>query len=182
MSRIGKAPVIVPKGVKALVDNGVLKVEGPKGKLSLNLPDGIQITVEGDSLKAIRRDDSKSVRAKHGLARALMNNMVKGVSQGYERKLEINGVGYRAAVKGKSIDLTLGFSHPVVFALPEGITAKVDANTQITISGADKALVGEVSAKIRSIKPPEPYQGKGIKYATETIKRKAGKSAATGAK
>ncbi len=180
MSRIGKMPVSVPKGVKAVVESGTVKVEGPKGKLSFKVPEGIDVSINADKIVASRKDETPAVRAKHGLVRALVNNMVNGVATGYERKLEIVGVGYRAAVKGTTLNLTVGYSHPVDFPLPQGITAKVEANTTVVISGADKALVGEVCAKIRSVRPPEPYQGKGIKYFGEHIRRKAGKAAAGG--
>jgi large subunit ribosomal protein L6 len=178
MSRLGKLPVEIPNGVKAVIEAGKLKVEGPKGKLSMKSPAGIEITLDKTRLVTTRKSDSADHKAKHGLVRSLVANMVKGVHQGYERKLEIVGVGFRAAVKGKTLNLTLGFSHPVDFPIPEGITMKVEANTNVFVQGADKALVGETAAKIRAIRPPEPYQGKGIRYSDEVIRRKAGKAAA----
>ncbi len=182
MSRLGKQPVNVPAGVKALVDKGVVRIEGPKGKLNLEIPSGVELSLTDGKLVARRKSDSAADRAKHGLIRMLVSNMVKGVSTGYERKLEIVGVGFRAAVKGKSINLTLGFSHPVDFPIPEGLTARVDGNTTVVLQSADKALLGNTAAKIRALRPPEPYQGKGIKYSDEKIRRKAGKAAASGAK
>ena len=160
------------------MESGLVKVEGPKGKLSLKLPKGVKLTIDKQKVLAQRDDDSASARANHGLLRTLVRNMVQGVNTGYERRLEIVGVGFRAAVKGKSLNLTLGFSHPVDFPLPEGVTAKVENNTVVVLNSADKGLLGETSAKIRALRPPEPYQGKGIKYAGEKIRRKAGKSAA----
>ncbi|MBP7843347.1 MAG: 50S ribosomal protein L6 [Proteobacteria bacterium] len=179
MSRLGKLPVEIPQGVKASVDGSLLKVEGPKGKLNYNIPAGVTISLDGTKLVSKRRDDSAEQKAKHGLVRSLMANMVKGVSQGFERRLEIKGVGYRAAVKGKELNLVLGYSHPVNFPLPDTIVAKVEANTQIILQCPDKALLGDVAAKIRALRPPEPYQGKGIKYSDEVIRRKAGKAAAS---
>jgi len=178
MSRLGKLPIEIPAGVKAVLENGLLKVEGPKGKLSLRSPAGVEITLDKTRLVTTRQSDVADHRAKHGLVRSLVANMVKGVSTGYERQLEIVGVGFRAAVKGKTLNMTLGFSHPVDFPIPEGLVVRVDANTKVVIQGADKALVGETAAKIRGIKPPEPYQGKGIRYSDEVIRRKAGKAAA----
>lgn len=180
MSRLGKIPVEVPAGVKALVEKGQIKIEGPKGKLSLAIPSGVEVSLDKNQVLARRKSDSAEHKARHGLVRMLVSNMVKGVSVGYERRLEIVGVGFRAAVKGKSLNMTLGFSHPVDFPIPEGITAKVENNTTVVLQGADKALLGNTSAKIRALRPPEPYQGKGIKYAGEKIRRKAGKAAASG--
>lgn len=179
MSRLGKKPVAVPNGVKTLIEKGQIRVEGPKGKLALTVPAGIVISLENNNLNLQRPDDTADMKARHGLAWALVTNMVKGVSQGFAKTLEIKGVGYRAAVKGKSLGLTLGFSHPVDFPLPEGVTARVDGNTKVTLESADKALLGDVAAKIRALRPPEPYQGKGIKYSDEVIRRKAGKSASS---
>lgn len=182
MSRLGKIPVEVPSGVKALVEKGQIRIEGPKGKLSFDVPAGVELSLDKNQIITRRRSDSGPDRAKHGLVRTLVYNMVKGVTTGYEKRLEIVGVGFRAAVKGKSLNLTLGFSHPVDFPIPEGITAKVENNTTVVLQGADKALLGDTSAKIRALRPPEPYQGKGIKYSDEKIRRKAGKAAASGAK
>lgn len=180
MSRLGKLPIEIPSGVKAVIDTGLVKVEGPKGKLSFRIPKGIDVSFEGTKLVAKRKTDEARDKANHGLTRQQVANMVKGVTSGYEKRLEIVGVGYRAAVKGTTLAMTLGYSHPVDFALPSGVTAKVEGNTKVTLASADKALLGDVSAKIRALRPPEPYQGKGIKYADEVIRRKAGKSAAGG--
>jgi len=180
MSRLGKLPVQLPSGVKTRLEAGVFMVEGPKGKLQLPVPEGIQLNIQETKIESSRSDDSAKQKAMHGLIRTLVNNMVKGVSTGFSKKLIIKGVGYRAQVKGKEIALTLGFSHPVNFPLPEGVTAKVEANTNLTLESANKELLGEVCAKIRALRPPEPYQGKGIRYDDEVIRRKAGKSAASG--
>lgn len=182
MSRLGKIPVEIPSGVKALVEKGQIRIEGPKGKLNFTLPAGVELNLDKNQVITRRKSDSAQDRAKHGLVRTLVYNMVKGVTTGYEKRLEIVGVGFRAAVKGKSLNLTLGFSHPVDFPIPEGITAKVEGNTTVVLQSADKALLGDTSAKIRALRPPEPYQGKGIKYSDEKIRRKAGKAAASGAK
>jgi large subunit ribosomal protein L6 len=183
MSRIGKQQIKIPSGVKVNPKGTEVLFEGPKGKLTHKLIKGITVKIDGDHLIVNRDDSLEGARAMHGLSRTLMNNCVHGVHTGYTKGLEINGVGYRAAVQGTSMNLTLGFSHPVVFQLPAGITAKVDANTKITVTGADKELVGAVAAKIRALKPVEPYQGKGIRYAGEFVRKKAGKAAgAAGAK
>lgn len=180
MSRIGKQSIKVPAGVKVSSKDNVFNFEGPKGKLSHAVPHGISVKVDGDHLNVVRDENVEGAPALHGLTRTLLANCVHGVATGYTKGLEINGVGYRAAVQGQTLNLTLGFSHPVTFTLPTGIAAKVDANTKITISGADKHLVGLVSAKIRGLKPVEPYQGKGIRYAGEVVVRKAGKAAGAG--
>ena len=177
MSRIGKLPVPLPKGVKTNVTAGRVVVEGPKGKLEMSFDPEVEVTVEDGRLVVKRRDDSRRARGLHGMTRKLISNMVTGVTQGFTRVLEINGVGYRADVKGNAIHLTLGFSHPILFQLPQGISAKVDKQTVITLEGSDKQLLGEVAAMIRELRPPEPYKGKGVKYAEETIRRKAGKAA-----
>lgn len=183
MSRIGKQSIKIPAGVKVSAKGNVYNFEGPKGKLSHTVPHGISVKIEGDHMFVTRDDKVEGAAALHGLTRTLLSNCVHGVHTGYSKGLEINGVGYRAAVQGQTLNLTLGFSHPVVFTLPTGITAKVDANTKISVSGADKHLVGAVSAEIRGLKPVEPYQGKGIRYAGEFVRRKAGKAAgAAGAK
>jgi large subunit ribosomal protein L6 len=180
MSRLGKQPIDLPQGVKAIIENGNVRVEGPKGKLSLKLPTGVEMNLDKNRLNAVRKTDSASDRSKHGLIRTLVSNMVRGVHTGYERKLEIVGVGFRAAVKGKTLNMTLGFSHPVDFPIPENVVIRVDGNTTVVVQSPDKALLGETAARIRSCRPPEPYQGKGIKYEGEKIRRKAGKAAATG--
>ncbi len=183
MSRIGKQPIKIPAGVKVSAKDGVYSFEGPKGKLAHKVPTGVIVKVEGDHINVTRDDSVEGAAALHGLTRTLLANCVHGVHAGYTKGLEINGVGYRAAVQGQALNLTLGFSHPVSFALPTGISAKVDANTKISISGADKQLVGAVASQIRGLKPVEPYQGKGIRYAGEFVRRKAGKAAgAAGAK
>ena len=176
MSRIGKLPVPIPQGVKIGLEGNVVRVEGPKGKLATELPERIQVKVEGNQLRIGRSGDERNVRALHGLTRKLIANMVAGVSQGFSRVLEINGVGYRAEVKGSALHLTLGYSHPVLFPLPPGITAAVDRQTVITLQGPDRQLLGETAAMIRRLKGPEPYKGKGIKYQEEVIQRKAGKA------
>jgi len=182
MSRIGKQSIKIPAGVKVSSKENVFNFEGPKGKLSHKVPKGVKIKVEGDHMVVDRDDEVEGAAALHGLTRTLLSNCVHGVHSGYTKGLEINGVGYRAAVQGQTLNMTLGFSHPVAFALPVGIAAKVDANTKITISGADKQQVGAVAAEIRGLKPVEPYQGKGIRYAGEFVRRKAGKAAGAGAK
>ena len=178
MSRIGRAPINVPAGVEVSVDtvNCVVSVKGPKGTLTQNYHSRMNVTVEGNVVTVARPSDEKEDRALHGLTRTLINNMVVGVTAGYSKKLEINGVGYRVALQGKALNLTLGYSHPVIMDAPEGIAFETpDANTVI-VKGIDKQLVGQVSAVIRSKRKPEPYKGKGIKYAGEKIRRKAGKT------
>lgn len=176
MSRIGKLPVTIPAGVKIAVDPSAVRVEGPKGKLQAAIPAGVQVTVEGNVAHVTRDNEQRKLRALHGLTRKLIANMAQGVSLGFTRVLDINGVGYRAEVRGQEIHMTLGYSHPVVFPLPPGVTAAVERQIIITLSGADRQLLGEMAAKIRSLRPPEPYKGKGIKYREEFIKRKAGKA------
>lgn len=178
MSRIGKRPVAIPEKVKVHLDGKELRAEGPKGKASLTIGNHVEVKVEGNELLVTRENDSQESRAMHGLTRSLVNNLVFGVGVGFSRTLEINGVGYRAEVKGKDLHLTLGFSHPVVFPLPEGVTAQVERQTVLTLASHDKQLLGEVAAKIRALRPPEPYKGKGIKYADEVIRRKQGKTGA----
>lgn len=178
MSRVGKQPIKILQGVKVDLKDGLVKVEGPKGKLSHQIPRGVEAKVENGSIVLTRNEKIvPNAPALHGLTRTLLHNMVHGVSAGFTRELDVVGVGYRAAVKGNQLTLTVGYSHPVEYDLPAGIAAKVDANTHITVSGADKMLVGMVAAKIRSFKEPEPYQGKGIKYTDEHIVRKQGKAA-----
>jgi len=179
MSRIGRQPVVLPKGVSLVQKPGMFSVKGPKGELSKPMPSGVTIKAEGDKLVVSRADDSRDNRAKHGLVRAHLANMVKGVTEGWKRELEINGVGYRAEVTGDSVTFALGYSHPIVFKLPKSVTAKVEKN-RLTLVSPDKDELGQVSAKIRELRPPEPYKGKGVKYVEETIKRKVGKAAATG--
>jgi large subunit ribosomal protein L6 len=172
-------PVKVPEKVKVSVDGHLVKVEGPKGKMSFPFNPRVGIAVEKGEVKITRPDESRLSKGLHGLTRTLVKNAVEGVVKGYEKNLEISGVGFKAEVKGKNVHFALGFSHPVVFALPDGITAEVDAKqTKIALRGVDKHLLGLTAAKIRDLRPPEPYKGKGIKYATETIRRKEGKTGA----
>ena len=179
MSRIGKLPVKVPDKVKVAVTGNTIKVEGPKGKMTFPFNPKMKIEVGAGEVKVVRPDDSRESRGLHGLTRTLVRNAVDGVTKGYEQVLEISGVGFKAEVKGKEIHFTLGFSHPVIFKLPEGITAEVDAKqTKVTVKGVDKHLLGLTAAKIRGLREPEPYKGKGIKYAEETIRRKEGKTGA----
>jgi large subunit ribosomal protein L6 len=174
MSRIGNAPIEIPKGVTLQTRGNVISAKGPKGELSFEVPARISFTVEGDVIKFQRATNARGDRALHGTARARTANIVKGVHEGFTRVLEINGVGYRAAVKGSSIDLTLGFSHPISYALPKGITAEFKEG-KLSVSGADKIVVGKVAADLRRYRPPEPYKGKGVKYVEERIIRKEGK-------
>jgi large subunit ribosomal protein L6 len=182
MSRIGKQPVVVPVGVKINVAGTKVTVEGPKGKLTRETHPSISVEVKEGKVLFTRPDDEAKMRSLHGLTRSLINNMVVGVTKGYQKDLHIEGVGYRAAVAGKKLNLTLGYSHPVEFAIPDGITISVDAQTEVMISGIDKELVGQVAANIRFLRKPEPYRGKGVRYKDEVIRRKAGKTATTGAK
>lgn len=175
MSRIGKKPIIIPGGVKVALDGRTLRVEGPKGRLQRDLHDQVEISIEADQIQ-VTPCNPRTGGPLHGLTRTLIANMVDGVTTGFTRALEINGVGYRAELKGSVLNLALGYSHPVEYPLPAGISAEVDKQTKITLSGIDKELVGATAAKIRSFRPPEPYKGKGIKYANETILRKAGKT------
>jgi len=180
VSRIGKLPINIPSGVKVAVDASGVRLEGPKGKLASPIPSGVAVKVEGDVLRVERASDDRRIRSLHGLTRKLIANMTHGVSQGFNRILDINGVGYRAEVKGQEIHMTLGYSHPVVFPLPTGVSASVERQVIITLTSADRQLVGETAAKIRSLRPPEPYKGKGIKYREEVIHRKAGKAVGSG--
>jgi len=176
MSRIGKLPIIVPKEVSVTLVDSVLTVNGPKGNLSRSVMSEVMVAIEDGKISVTRPDDAIKSRSAHGLMRTLINNMVVGVTAGYQTDLEINGVGYRAEVKGSDLVLSLGYSHPVVYPLPSGISVDVEKMTKLAIRGIDKELVGQTAAKIRSFRGPEPYKGKGIKYATETILRKAGKT------
>jgi len=179
MSRVGKMPVKIPEKVKVAVDGQVVRVEGPKGKMSFPFNSTVKVEVGKGEVVVKRPDDSRLSKGLHGLTRTLVKNAVEGVVKGYERGLEISGVGFKAEVKGKEIHFTLGFSHPVVFRLPEGITAEVDAKqTKLAIRGVDKHLLGLTAAQIRALRPPEPYKGKGIKYAEEIVRRKEGKTGA----
>lgn len=176
MSRIGNAPVQVPSGVTVEISGLDVTVKGPKGTLTRRFPDKVAFIQEDGVVKVSRVDEERESKALHGLSRALLANMVVGVSEGYRRELQTVGVGYRAALKGKNLELQVGFSHPVEVAAPEGIEFEVPEPTQIVITGIDKERVGQIAADVRAIRPPEPYKGKGIRYANEQIRRKAGKS------
>jgi large subunit ribosomal protein L6 len=177
MSRIGKKPISVPPGVKVALEGATVRAEGPKGKLSQTIPSGLSVTMESNVITVARSSDHRDVRALHGLTRSLLANMVTGVTDGFERKLEIVGIGYRCQIQGRALQLALGYSHPVIFPLPDGIQAEVDRQVSITLRGADKALLGQTAAKLRALRKPDPYKGKGIKYAGEYIRRKVGKKA-----
>jgi large subunit ribosomal protein L6 len=177
MSRIGKLPIPIPQGVKIQVDGSSVRAEGPKGKLSQPVPSGLTPRVADGTIVIERSSDERHVRALHGLARALVANMVHGVKDGFERKLDIVGIGYRAQMQGKNIQLALGYSHPIIFPLPDGVTAEIDKQVAITLRGADKAVLGQTAAKLRALRKPDPYKGKGIKYSGEVIRRKVGKKA-----
>lgn len=179
MSRTGKQPVVIPEKVKVNLDPEQIRVEGPLGKMSQVMHEEIKVEMKDNQIHVTRRDDEPKSRALHGLMRSLINNMVVGVSTGFKKELDIQGVGYRADVKGKVLNLSLGFSNPMKFPIPEGIEIKVDKQTHIIISGYDKVQVGQVAADIRKIRPPEPYKGKGVRYSDERIVRKAGKSASS---
>lgn len=179
MSRIGRQPITLPTGVSAELEGGHIKVSGPKGALELDLMPGITANIENGVLVLSKDESIPETRSSYGLMRTLINNMVVGVSQGFTRQLEINGVGFRASVSGTTINLSLGFSHPITFSLPSGVEAKIERNI-ITVTGHDKQLVGQVAANLRALKKPEPYKGKGIKYVEERIRRKAGKTATKG--
>ncbi len=176
MSRIGKAPIEIPGSVTVTVDGSVVTVKGPKGELTRTVSDKVSVAVEDGSLQVTRSSDERSVRALHGLTRALLANMVIGVTDGYRKELSIVGVGYRAAMKGSDLELLVGFSHPVLVPAVAGVEVEVPEPTKLVVSGIDKELVGQVAANIRRIKPPEPYKGKGIRYTDEHIVRKAGKA------
>ncbi len=182
MSRIGRKPVSIPQGVKVNLDGAVVRAEGPKGKLMQPIPAGLSAKLENNQLVLSRSGDDRKIRALHGLARALVANMVTGVKDGFERKLEIVGIGYRAQLQGRVITLALGYSHPVLFPLPEGVTAEIERQVSITLRGADKAVLGQTAAKLRALRKPDPYKGKGIRYANEVVRRKVGKKAGAGAK
>ena len=175
MSRIGKKAVAIPSGVTVTLDGQTVAVKGPKGQLSWTLPDEIEVRQEGSELQFAKRNDDQRAQSMWGLSRTLVNNMVVGVTQGYEQTLELVGVGYRAAMKGQALSMQLGFSHDVDIAPPAGVAFATPRQTEIRISGIDKQLVGEIAARIRRIRPPEPYKGKGVRYAGETVRRKEGK-------
>ena len=182
MSRVGRKIIVVPSGVKVSVKETEIEVQGPKGKLKTPVPPGIKFTLAGAELSCQRANDERQQRAFHGLARALAQNAIKGVTEGFSKDLDIVGVGYRAAVEGKKVVLALGKSHPVEYLIPEGIKIAVDKQTRVTISGIDRQQVGQVAAEIRQLRRPDPYKQKGIRYVGEVLKKKAGKAGATGAK
>lgn len=183
MSRIGKQPIQIPGAVKVAVDGAVVKVAGPLGSLECAVRPEIKVEVKGPVIEVTRNDETRTARSLHGLTRSLIANMVKGVTVGYEKKLDIIGVGYKADVQGGVINFALGYSHPIAYSLPKGVSATVDKQTSIVVKGPDKQVIGQVAAEIRALRPPEPYKGKGIKYSDEVVRRKAGKAGkAAGAK
>jgi large subunit ribosomal protein L6 len=182
MSRIGKRPISIPGKVTVTLDGQSVTVKGPKGELSRVLPEGVLVEQDGDTLLVKRQDESRMARQRHGLCRTLVANMVEGVSQGFQKRLEIQGVGYRAQVQGRNLVLNIGYSHPVQVEPPNGIQIAVENNTNVIISGIDKEIVGNTAATIRSYRPPEPYKGKGIRYAGEVVRRKVGKAGGKGGK
>ena len=175
MSRIGKRPVPIPSGVTANVEGQTVKVKGPKGQLQVVLPDDVTVTMDKGAVKVDPRNETKRARSMWGTSRTLVNNLITGVTKGYEKKLEITGVGYRAALQGKNLQIALGYSHDVIFPVPEGIAIATPKPTEIVVTGIDKQKVGQVAAEIRAFRPPEPYKGKGVKYEGEYIFRKEGK-------
>lgn len=175
MSRVANNPVQLPKGVEATVTDGLISVKGSKGNLQLALHNAVQITRDGDSLRVSAANETRQANALSGTFRALINNMVTGVSQGFQKKLQLQGVGYRAKAQGQTLNISVGYSHPIDFVVPKGVTADTPTPTEIVLSGADKQLVGEVAAKIREFRPPEPYKGKGIRYLDESVYRKEAK-------
>jgi large subunit ribosomal protein L6 len=178
MSRIGRMPLKVPKGAKVEIAGGAVTIEGPKGKLSQPILDGIEISVDGQTLSVARKGDAGPDRSRHGLVRALLANALRGVSEGFQKELQVVGVGYRGEVKGRELHLSLGFSHPVVFSVPKGIDVEIDKQNKITVRGADRQQVGQVAAEIRGLRPPDAYKGKGIRYLNEQMRLKEGKSGA----
>jgi large subunit ribosomal protein L6 len=176
MSRIGKQPIAIPAKVKVDVKGSKVFVEGPKGKLDMEIPRRTSLKIENGNVLVSRDGDDAEARALHGLSRALLNNLVQGVSEGYSKKLEINGVGFKAAVQGKIVNMSLGYSHPINYEIPDQIKVTVEENTKITIEGPSKQVVGQVAAELRSFYPPEPYKGKGVKYSDERVERKEGKT------
>ena len=179
MSRKGKMPINLPKGVEVSVSAGVVTVKGPKGTMQQHVASGIDIAHEGTNLLISTKENTATMRRLHGLYHSLIQNMVKGTSSGFERKLEMIGVGYRAAVVGSVIDVQVGYSHPTKLDIPQGLSVKIDKGTAISVTGSDKQAVGQFAAEIRALRPPEPYQGKGIRYEGEYVRRKAGKAAKT---
>ncbi len=178
MSRIGRMPIVFTKDVKVACKGSTVEVTGPKGRLTFEMPQGMSASLDDGKILVQRPDDERTSKSLHGLTRSVIANMVTGVSKGFEKKLEINGIGFRADVQGKVLKLTLGFSHPVLYPIPDGIQIDVEKQTVITVRGIDRQQVGVVASKLRSIKPPEPYKGKGIRYAGERIRKKVGKTKA----
>jgi large subunit ribosomal protein L6 len=182
LSRIGRKPIVIPQGVQIEISGNTVKVNGPKGKLAQTVHSDMKLTVDGDMVKVDRPSDAKEHRSLHGLTRTLISNMVQGVTAGFSKSLDINGVGYRAAKQGKNLLLTIGYSHPVELVPFDGIEFEVPAPTKIIVKGIDKQLVGQVAAEVRAVREPEPYKGKGIKYENEVVRRKAGKAGKAGKK
>ena len=182
MSRVGRKAIVVPSGVKVSVKEAEIEVQGPKGKLTTPVPPGISFALAGAELSCKRSNDERQQRAFHGLARALAQNAIKGVTEGFTKDLDIVGVGYRATVEGNKVVFALGYSHPVEYPIPEGIKIAIEKQTRVTVSGIDRQQVGQVAAEIRSLRKPDPYKQKGIRYVGEVLKKKAGKAGATGAK
>ncbi len=182
MSRVGKQPITVPKGVKVQINGDLFVAEGPKGKVTQKLVPGIPVSIDGGTIQVTREGEEGPVRAKHGLTRALLQNAITGAAEGWGKVLEIVGVGYKAELKGREVQLALGYSHPVIFPIPAGIDIDIEKNTKMTVRGADRQQVGQVSAELRSLRPPDPYKAKGIRYANEVIRRKEGKSGGKGGK
>jgi large subunit ribosomal protein L6 len=176
MSRIGRLPIVVPAKVKVEIQGQQVRVEGPKGKLGYVLPKRTSVVRDGDKLVVSREGDDAEARALHGLSRAILNNLVNGVNEGFSKKLEIQGVGYKAVVQGKVLNINLGYSHPVLYPIPDQIKITVDENTKLTVEGPDRQVVGQVAAEIRNFHPPEPYKGKGVRYVGEKVVRKEGKT------
>jgi len=178
MSRVGRQPIVVPKGVKVEVREGILSAEGPKGKVRQQLVPDTEVSIADGQVRVSGRTDSGPLRARFGLARALYANAVRGAAEGFSKSLEIVGVGYKAELKGNQVHFALGYSHPIVFDIPAGIKVEIEKNTRLTVSGADRQLVGQVAAEIRHLRKPDPYKGKGVKYADEVLRRKVGKAGA----
>ncbi|MGH2414807.1 MAG: 50S ribosomal protein L6 [Microcystaceae cyanobacterium] len=176
MSRIGKRPITIPNKVTVEISGAHVAVKGPKGSLERTLPTQVKVEQDGETLHVLRQDESRAARERHGLSRTLVFNMVEGVSKGFEKRLEIQGVGYRAQAQGSKLTLNVGYSKPVEMTMPQGIQVAVEKNTEVTVSGIDKEIVGNVAAQIRAVRPPEPYKGKGIRYQGEFVRRKAGKA------
>jgi large subunit ribosomal protein L6 len=176
MSRIGRKPIVLPSGARLELKDGLVSVSGPKGSLSRKFLEGLELSVDGNTVVVQRLNEDKKIKGFHGLMRTLIANMVDGVNQGFEKKLEIAGIGYRAELQGNNLMFYLGYSHPITFPLPQGITAQVDKQTSVTVRGIDKELVGETAAKIRALRKPDVYKNKGVKYANEVLKKKAGKT------